>query len=372
MSVYLKDNLANLRKNKRLQISEVSTFAQVEEANLKAWEDGMAVPAQEDLEKLAKFYGVSTADLLSPIKIPKPKMSKKKKLLVTLTSIVSFILVTTIIFSILAAVQGGNIHKDLRGTYYLARINVDNTGGHSTQYVPDDIDSAIAKLKSELKWFNTTLTVNEKKQIVFEGKEPIKFRLFIQDNIPDWFISMGPNSDGFYSGRINFPNKEIISQSNYWLCTTYGLGRRMARDFNSVVIRVEAVDGKSYELRYYSDYSESLEYNNSAANYKVNRMYTRITGMPDQEVPTTDPNYSTYKTSYGETIKLFDSRVEFSGTLTIPLNSKAGYTKSGNKITFTDSMVSSIYSAELDGDKFSLIISLSADAMVIIEYTVTT
>lgn len=102
--------------------------------------------------------------------------------------------------------------------------------------------------------------------------------------------------------------------------------------------------------------------------YNINRMYTKMTGMPDQNVPTTDPNYNTYKSLYGETIKLHDNKVEFSGTLTALLNSIAGYTKNGDNITFTDSTLSSVYSAALDGNKFNLIIGLSPDMGLVIEY----
>jgi len=137
-------------------------------------------------------------------------------------------------------------------------------------------------------------------------------------------------------------------------------------------------DGNTYTLTYGAKEANWLKIDNTDnpdptyTNYSLSRMYTKLTGMPDQEIPSSDPYYNVYRDSYGQTIKLYSNKVEFSGTLTAPLNSIAAYTKSGDNITFTNSTVSSLYSATLIGNKFNLIISLSADMVVVIEYTATT
>ena len=61
----LSDNLQRIRKLKRFSVPEIAAEIGISRQVYYQYEKGGSVPGKEKLEKIAKFFGVSVADLYS-------------------------------------------------------------------------------------------------------------------------------------------------------------------------------------------------------------------------------------------------------------------------------------------------------------------
>jgi len=407
MNKNISENLTNLRNSKNLELSDVAFLLKIEESALWDWEAGTSSPSLEEVKKIAEFYAVTPADLLSPPRtqaaaksaapapVPAPAAKpaaqpapaapaaaavpvvkskfqifyEKYRRWVISGAVVAFVLLLVVIYSVSAAVSSGSINKNLRGKYYLANVFEYNFDTEDLPAIPlMEMNATLTYLAGKFDYYGEEFTVSDKKELVFKDKTPIKFKLVSNDlwkvlgfnYFPDYFV------DPLF---FRFPNEEIENKNPYGVATATSVWYKETIYNKIIYINAIIKDGANiriFQLQYSKYQSNSLlAYLAEYSNYTLSRIL-----KDDAVLDVEDEEYIDRRFAHGEMLKLYNYKFELSGTQAGVINPHTAYTKNGVNLVFSDPLFTGMgYSAKIEGDKFSLIITNSTTQVItILEY----